>query len=109
MQRQQVSSSTQTWIPLLSLSFKINVDTAVGARFSAIVAVARDWKEELVFIGNMKVNTTLILQANAGVIKWVLSLAPVMGNECKTPNFMYSFSMIWSRPLSLFEEQVSVL
>ena len=30
----------------------------------------------------MQVNTTLPLQAEAEAIKWALSLAPVMGNEC---------------------------
>ena len=72
--RQQVPSSPQTWIPSPSLSFKINVD--------AIAAVAIDWREELVFAGAMKVNTTFPLQAKAEAIKWALSLTPVMGNKC---------------------------
>lgn len=46
--RQQVPSSAQTWIPLLGLSFKINVDAAMGPRFSIIVAVARDRRREAI-------------------------------------------------------------
>ena len=64
------------------MSFKINVDAAVGPCFSSIVAVARDWRGELVFAGTMKVNTTFPLQAEAEAIKWALSLALVMGNKC---------------------------
>ncbi|XP_065628492.1 uncharacterized protein LOC136067104 [Quercus suber] len=79
---QQVPSSVQTWIPPPGVSFKINVDAAVGSRFSSIAAVARDWRGELVFAGSMKVNTTLPLLAEAKAIKWALSFAPAMGNEC---------------------------
>ena len=60
----------QTWIPPLGLSFKINVDAAVGPCFSFIYVVARDRRGELVFTGTMKVNTTLLLQAEAEAIKW---------------------------------------
>ena len=80
--RQQVPSSAQTWIPPPCLSFKIKVDAAVGPRFSSIVAVVRDRRRGLVFASTMKVNTTLPLQAEAEAIKWALSLAPAMGNEC---------------------------
>lgn len=48
--RQQVPSSAQTWIPLLGLSFKINVDAAMGPRFSIIVAVARDRRREAIML-----------------------------------------------------------
>ena len=37
---------------------------------------------EVVFAGTMKVNTTLPLQAKVEAIKWALSLALAMGNEC---------------------------
>ena len=63
------------------MSFKINVDAAVGLRFSSIAAVARDWRRELVFADSMKVNTTLPLLAEAEAIKWALSLVPAMGND----------------------------
>ena len=72
----------QTWIPPLGLSFKINVDAAVGLCFSFIAVVARDQKGELVFTSTMKMNTTIPLQAEAKAIKWALSLAPTMGKEC---------------------------
>ena len=72
----------QTWIPPLGLSFKINVDVAVGLCFSFIAVVARDQKGELVFTSTMKMNTTIPLQAEAKAIKWALSLAPAMGKEC---------------------------
>ena len=62
--------------------FKINVDAAVGLRFSSIATVARDRKGELVFAGSRKVNTTLPLLAEAEAIKWALSLAPAMGYDC---------------------------
>ena len=79
---QLVPSSIQTWIPPPGMSFKINVDTAVGPRFSSIVVVARDRRVELVFAGSMKVNTTLPLLAKAEAIKWALSFVPAMGNDC---------------------------
>ena len=63
------------------MSFKINVDAAVGPRFSFIAVVARDQRGELVFVGSMKVNTTLPLLAEVEAIKWALSLAPTMGND----------------------------
>ena len=66
----------------LGMSFKINVDAAVGPRFSSIAAMARDRRGELVFAGSMKVNTTLPLLAEAEAIKWALSLVPAMGNDC---------------------------
>ena len=80
--RQQIRSSAQTWIPPPCLSFKIKVDATIGPYFSSIAAVVRDWRGELLFADTMKVNTTLPLQAEAEAIKWALSLAPVMGNEC---------------------------
>ena len=79
---QLVPSSIQAWIPPPGMSFKINVDAAVGPRFSSIAAVARDRKGELVFAGSRKVNTTLPLLAEAEAIKWALSLVPAMGNDC---------------------------
>ena len=63
------------------MSFKINVDAAVGPRFSSIAIVARDRKGELVFVGTMKVNTTLPFLVVAEVIKWAFFLAPAMGND----------------------------
>ena len=64
------------------MSFKINVDAAMGPRFSSIAVVARDRRGELVFAGSMKVNTTLPLLVEAEAIKWALSLAPAMGYDC---------------------------
>ena len=64
------------------MSFKINVDAAVGPRFSSIAAVARDRRGELVFAGSRKVNTTLPLLVEAEAIKWALSFVPAMGNDC---------------------------
>ena len=63
------------------LDIKINVDAAVGPRFSTITAVVRDWRGELVFAGSMKVNTTLPLQAKAEAIKWAISLAPALAGK----------------------------
>ena len=80
--RQQVPSSAQSWIPPSCLSFKIKVDATVGPYFSSMAAVVRDWRGELVFVNIMKVNTTLPLQAEVEAIKWGLSLAPAIGNEC---------------------------
>ena len=79
---QLVPSSIQAWIPPPGMYFKINVDAAVGLRFSFIAAVARDRKGELVFAGSRKVNTTLPLLAEAEAIKWALSFVPAMGNDC---------------------------
>ena len=67
---------------LPQVSFKININAVVGPHFSFIAAVERDRRGELVFAGTMKVNTTLPLLAEAEAIKWALSLAPPMGNDC---------------------------
>ena len=64
------------------MSFKINVDAAVGLRFSSIAAVDRDRRGELVFAGSRKVNTTLPLLVEAEAIKWALSFVLAMGNDC---------------------------
>lgn len=71
----------QVLIPPSRLDIKINVDAAVGPRFSAIAAVVRDKRGELVFAGSIKVNTTLPLQAEAEVIRWAISLAPALVGE----------------------------
>ena len=71
----------QVWIPPSRLDIKINVDAAVGPRFSSIVVVVRDKRGELVFVSSIKVNTTLPLQAKAEVIRWAFSLAPVLVGE----------------------------
>jgi hypothetical protein len=41
--------------------FKINCDAAVGHHFSFVVAVARDWRENMVFAFTRKVNTIIPL------------------------------------------------
>ena len=79
---QTVPSSIPAWIPPPGMSFKINVDAAVGLRFSSIAAVDRDRRGELVFASSRKVNTTLPLLAEAEAIKWALSFVPAMGNDC---------------------------
>ncbi|KAK9985739.1 hypothetical protein SO802_030690 [Lithocarpus litseifolius] len=77
----RLATSKEVWIPPSRLDIKINVDAAVGSRLSAIAAIVIDWREELVFAGSMKVNTTLPLQAEAEAIRWAISLAPAMVGE----------------------------
>ncbi|XP_075633544.1 uncharacterized protein LOC142606010 [Castanea sativa] len=79
--RHLVLAPPQVWIPPSRPDIKINVDAAVGPRFSAIAAVVRDWRGELVFAGSMKVNTTLPLQAEVEAISWAISIAPALGGE----------------------------
>jgi len=59
--RHMVSAPPQVWIPPSRLDIKINVDVAMDPHFSGIAVVVRDWRGELVFVGSMKVNTTLPL------------------------------------------------
>ncbi|XP_050255022.1 uncharacterized protein LOC126700899 [Quercus robur] len=79
--RHMVSAPPQVWIPPSRLDIKINVDVAVGPRFSAIAVVVRDWRGEVVFVGSKKVNTTLPLQAEVEAIRWAISLAPTLGGD----------------------------
>jgi hypothetical protein len=69
---------------------KINCDAAVGRRFSSIVAVARDWRGNMVFAFFRKVNTIIPLQAEAEAILWAGQLvvlhgfpAVVIESDCK--------------------------
>ena len=75
------STSPQVWFPPSRRDIKINVDAAVGPRFSAIAVVMRDWRGELVFAGSMKVNTTLPLQVEAEAVIWAISLAPALDGD----------------------------
>ena len=59
----------QAWSPPRHFSIKINVDAAIGIKFSAVAAVARDWRGRLVFACSQKVNTTFPLQAEAEAVK----------------------------------------
>ena len=63
------------WSPPRRFSVKINVDAAIGPKFSTVAAVARDWRGKLVFACSQKVNTTFPLQAEAEAVKWALLLA----------------------------------
>ena len=76
-----VSAPPQVWIPPSRLDIKINVDVAVGPCFSAIAIVMRDWRKELVFVGSMKVNTIVPLQAEAEAVRWAISLALALGGK----------------------------
>ena len=49
---------------------KINCDATVGRHFSSIVAVAHDWRGNMVFAFSKKVNTIIPLQAEAEAILW---------------------------------------
>ncbi|XP_030974728.1 uncharacterized protein LOC115994650 [Quercus lobata] len=75
------SPSPQGWFPPSRLDIKINVDAAVGPRFSDIAVVVRDWRGELVFAGSMKVNTTLPLQVEAEAVRWAISLVPALDGD----------------------------
>ena len=59
----------------------------------------------------MQVNTTLPLQAEAEAIKWALSLAPVMGNECiiVESNCQYCVQLLNDLAEPPREDQVLVL
>jgi hypothetical protein len=60
--RVPTSSSGQVSWRLPEQEFiKINCDVAVRSRFSSIVVVARDWRENLVFAFSKKVNTIIPL------------------------------------------------
>ncbi|KAK9999465.1 hypothetical protein SO802_019068 [Lithocarpus litseifolius] len=87
------------WIPPPRLDIKINVDAVVGPRYSAITAVVRDWRRELVFASSMKVNTTLPLQAKAKSIRWAISIAPALVGESviveSDLNLLSNFFRIW--------------
>ncbi|XP_065629740.1 uncharacterized protein LOC136067578 [Quercus suber] len=75
------SASPQVWFPPSRRDIKINVDAAVGPRFSAIAVVVRNWRGELVFAGSKKVNTTLPLQAKAKAVRWAISFAPALDGD----------------------------
>ena len=51
------------------------MDVAVGPHCFSITSITRDWKGELVFACSERVNTILLLQAEAEAIKWALTLA----------------------------------
>lgn len=68
--------------PPPSLSFKINVDVVVGPCFSSIAAMARDRRGELVYLRYYESEHRPPSPTEAEAIKWALSLAPTMGNEC---------------------------
>ncbi|KAL0011849.1 hypothetical protein SO802_006957 [Lithocarpus litseifolius] len=72
--RPQVSASALGWSSPPRHGLKINVDAAVGPRFSVIATVTRDWRGKVVFAGSRKVNTTIPLQAEAEAVRWTLSL-----------------------------------
>ena len=63
------------WLKRGNGSFKLNVDAAVGAHHSTVAVIARDWRGELVFVCSKKVNTTLLLKAEAEALLWALQLA----------------------------------
>ena len=72
--RPQVSASALGWSSPPWHGLKINVDAAVGPRFSVIATVTGDWRGKVVFAGSRKVNTTIPLQAEAEAVRWALSL-----------------------------------
>nr|XP_023903213.1 uncharacterized protein LOC112015076 [Quercus suber] len=72
--RFQVSASALGWVAPPRLGLKINVDAAVGPRFSVIATVTRDWRGNVVFAGSRKVNTIFPLQTEAEAVRWALSL-----------------------------------
>ena len=72
--RPQVSASALGWSSPPRHGLKINVDAAVGPRFSVIATVTREWRGKVVFAGSRKVNTTIPLQAEAEAVRWALSL-----------------------------------
>ncbi|XP_065638222.1 uncharacterized protein LOC136071171 [Quercus suber] len=63
------------WSPPRRFLIKINVDAAIGPKFSAVAVMARDWRGKLVFACSQKVNTIFPLQAEAYAMKWALLLA----------------------------------
>ena len=60
------------WSPPRRFLIKINVDIAIGPKYSTVAVVARDWRGKLVFARSQKVNTTFPLQAEAEAeaVKW---------------------------------------
>ena len=62
--------------PPSRFAVKLNVDAAVGSKFSSIDMIARDWRWDSVFSCSHKSNTVLPLQAEAEEIKMALSLVP---------------------------------
>ncbi|XP_023905690.1 uncharacterized protein LOC112017471 [Quercus suber] len=74
--RPQAPASALGWVAPPRLGLKINVDVAVGTRFSVIAAVTRDWRGNVVFAASRKVNTIFPLQAEAEAVRWALSLVP---------------------------------
>ena len=56
------------WSKLDRDTIKINVDAACNIESSSIVAIARDWRGEVVFACSKRVNITLPLQAKAEAI-----------------------------------------
>ncbi|XP_075640489.1 uncharacterized protein LOC142612257 [Castanea sativa] len=74
--RPQVSLAALGWNSPPRHGLKINVDAAVGPKFSVIATVTRDWRGRVVFTGSRKVNTTFPLQVEAEVVRWALTLVP---------------------------------
>ena len=74
--RLQVSTIALGWSFPPRHGLKINVDAAVGPRFSIIAAVTRDWRGNVVFAGSRKVNTTIPFQAEVEAVRWALFLVP---------------------------------
>ena len=69
---------------------KINCDVVVRSRFSSIVVVVRDWRENLVFTFSKKVNTIISLQVEAEALLWAGQLASshklgkvILKSDCK--------------------------
>ena len=64
-----------TWSKLDRGTIKINVDATCNSESSSIVAVARDWREEVVFACSKRVSITLPFQVEVEAIFWALNLA----------------------------------
>nr|XP_023915582.1 uncharacterized protein LOC112027145 [Quercus suber] len=93
------------WSPPRRFSIKINVDAAIGPKFSTVAVVARDWKGKLAFACSQKVNTTFPLQVEVEAVKWTLLLAAkleVEGIYIETNSNIYCDALINPSQASLW-------
>ena len=63
---------------------KVNCDTAMGENNSYIAIVARDWRGAIVFTLSKRVETTVLVQAEAEAINWATQLAVDQSINCVT-------------------------